>query len=104
MPKGRKKEKKKAEKGMPPSSYITMPHYSHYFPEQVDIIKRMKAEKRRKKKIVHLFSTTTFKHSLVFAAVRNASAARLNGKRWVIKSFAGILPEPTSCKAIPVST
>jgi len=45
MPKGRKK----AKKGMPPSSYITMPHYSHYFPIQVDIIKRMKSKKRRKK-------------------------------------------------------
>jgi len=52
MSKGRKKEKKKAKKGMPPSSYITIPHYAHYFPEQVDIIKRMKSKKRRKKKIV----------------------------------------------------
>jgi hypothetical protein len=49
MSKGRKKEKKKG-KGMPPSSYITMPHYAHYFPEQVDIIKRMKSKKRKKKK------------------------------------------------------
>ena len=50
MSKGRKKEKKKAKKVMPPSSYITMPHYAHYFPEQVDIIKRMKSKKSRKKK------------------------------------------------------
>jgi len=50
MPKRIKKEKKKSKKGMPPSSYLTMPHYSHYFPEQVDIIKRMKTKKRRKKK------------------------------------------------------
>jgi hypothetical protein len=47
MPKGRKKEKKKG-KGMPPSSYITMPYY---FPtEQVDIVKKIKPKKRRKKK------------------------------------------------------
>jgi len=44
------KKKKKVKKGMPPSSYITIPHYAHYFPEQVDIIKRMKSKKRRKKK------------------------------------------------------
>jgi len=45
MPKGRKK---KAKKGMPPSSYITMPHY---FPtEQVDIVKKTKAKRLRKKK------------------------------------------------------
>jgi len=46
MPKGRKKEKK-AKKGMPPSSYVTMPHY---FPtEQIDIVKNVQARKRRKK-------------------------------------------------------
>jgi len=44
MPKGRKKIKK----GMPPSSYITMPHY---FPtEQVDIVKKIKLKRQRKKK------------------------------------------------------
>jgi hypothetical protein len=48
MPKGRKKEKKKSKKGMPPSSYNTMPHY---FPtEQVDIIKKIKAKRIRKKR------------------------------------------------------
>ena len=48
MPKGRKKEKTKAKKGMPPSSYNTMPHY---FPtEQVDIVKKIKLKRRRKKK------------------------------------------------------
>jgi len=52
MSKGRKKAKKKTKKGMPPSSYITMPHYAHYFPEQLDIIKRMKAKKQRKKKSI----------------------------------------------------
>jgi hypothetical protein len=42
----RKKEKKK--KGMPPSSYNTMPHY---FPtEQIDIVKKIKPKKLRKKK------------------------------------------------------
>jgi hypothetical protein len=47
MPKGRKKEKKKG-RGIPPSSYITMPHY---FPtEQVDIVKKIKAKRLRKKK------------------------------------------------------
>ena len=47
MPKGRKK-KKKAEKGMPPSSYNTMPHY---FPtEQIDIVRKMKSKRRKKKK------------------------------------------------------
>jgi hypothetical protein len=46
MPKGRKKEKK-AKKGMPPSSYVTMPHY---FPaKQLNIAKNVKARKRRKK-------------------------------------------------------
>jgi len=49
MPKGRRKEKKKSKK-MPPSSYLTMPHYSHYFPQQVDIVKRaMKSPKKAKK-------------------------------------------------------
>ena len=48
MPKRRKKEKKKAKKGMPPSSYNTMPHY---FPtEQIDIVKKIKPKKRRKKR------------------------------------------------------
>ena len=48
MPKGRKKEKKKSKKGMPPSSYNTMPHY---FPtEQVDIVKKTKPKRLRKKK------------------------------------------------------
>ncbi|NIR87622.1 hypothetical protein GWO13_08730 [Candidatus Bathyarchaeota archaeon] len=47
MPKRRKKRKKKA-KGTPPSSYTTMPHY---FPtEQVDIVKKIKTKKQRKKK------------------------------------------------------
>jgi len=48
----KKKSKKKAEKAMPMSSYITMPHYAHYFPIQVDIIKRMKSKKRRKERKV----------------------------------------------------
>ena len=44
----RGKKKKKVKKGMPPSSYITMPHY---FPtEQVDIVKKIKAKRLRKKK------------------------------------------------------
>jgi len=44
MPKG----KKKTKGGTPPSSYITMPHY---FPtEQVDIVKKIKLQRRRKKK------------------------------------------------------
>jgi len=47
MPK--KKLKKKADKEMPMSAYITMPHYAHYFPVQVEIIKRMKPKKQRKK-------------------------------------------------------
>ncbi|MFB0567170.1 MAG: hypothetical protein ACETVM_01100 [Candidatus Bathyarchaeia archaeon] len=48
MPKGRKKEKKKSKKRMPPSSYNTMPHY---FPtEQIDIVKKIKPKKRRKKR------------------------------------------------------
>jgi len=48
MSKGRKKEKKKAKKGMPPSSYITMPYY---FPtEQIDIIKKIKPKKQGKKR------------------------------------------------------
>jgi len=46
----RKKLKKKADKGMPMSSYITMPHYAHHFPVQVEIIKRMNPKKQRKKK------------------------------------------------------
>jgi len=47
MPKRRKKEKK-AKKGMPPSSYNTMPHY---FPtEQIDIVSKMKSKRRKKKK------------------------------------------------------
>jgi len=42
------KGRKKAKKGMPPSSYITMPHY---FPtEQVDIVKKIKPKRRRKEK------------------------------------------------------
>jgi len=32
------------------SSYVTMPHYAHYFPVQIDIIRRMKSKKQRKKK------------------------------------------------------
>jgi len=41
----RKKEKKKE---IPPSSYNTMPHY---FPtEQVDIVKKTKPKRRRKRK------------------------------------------------------
>ncbi|UCC27966.1 MAG: hypothetical protein JSW29_00470 [Candidatus Bathyarchaeota archaeon] len=45
MPK--KKEKKKAKKSSP-SSYVTMPHY---FPtEQVDIVKKIKPKRRRKKR------------------------------------------------------
>jgi hypothetical protein len=48
MPKRRRKEKKRVKKGMPPSSYITMPHY---FPtEQVDILRKIRLAKRRKKK------------------------------------------------------
>jgi hypothetical protein len=48
MPRGRKHNRKKAKKRMPPSSYVTMPHY---FPtEQVDIVKKMKARRQRKKK------------------------------------------------------
>jgi len=39
--------KKKIKKGMPPSSYTTMPHY---FPtEQVDIVKKIKPKRRGKK-------------------------------------------------------
>ena len=46
MPKRMKKDKKKAEKGMAPSVYDTMPHY---FPTgQIDIVKKIR--KRRKKK------------------------------------------------------
>ena len=48
MPKGRKKEKRKARKRMPPSSYNTMPHY--YPTEQIDIVKKIKPIKRRKKR------------------------------------------------------
>ena len=48
MPKGRKKEKKKSKKGMPPSSYNTMPHY--YPTEKIDIVKKMKSKRKRKKK------------------------------------------------------
>jgi len=48
MSKGRKKEKKKAKRRMPPSSYDTMPHY---FPtEQIDIVSKLKSKRRRKKK------------------------------------------------------
>ena len=48
MPKGRKKEKTKAKKRMPPSSYNTMPHY---FPtEQVDIVRKMKSKRRIKRR------------------------------------------------------
>ena len=42
------KKKKKAKKGMPPSSYVTMPHY--YPTEQIDIVKKIKPIKRRKKR------------------------------------------------------
>ncbi len=42
------KARKKAKKGMPPSSYITMPHY---FPsEQVDIVRKLKSKRRVKRK------------------------------------------------------
>jgi len=45
------KRRKKARSGMPSSSYITMPHYSHYFPIQVDVIKgSIKPKKQKKKK------------------------------------------------------
>jgi len=41
-------QKTKSKKRMPPSSYNTMPHY---FPtEQVDIVRKMKSKKRRRKK------------------------------------------------------
>jgi len=44
MPKGREK----ARRRMPPSAYVTMPHY---FPtEQVDIVKKIMRKGRRKKK------------------------------------------------------
>jgi len=40
--------KKIAKRRMPPSSYITMPHY---FPtEQADIVKKIKPKRQRKKK------------------------------------------------------
>jgi len=40
-------KKKAKKKRMPPSSYTTMPHY---FPtEQVDIVKKVKLKKRRRK-------------------------------------------------------
>ncbi|MGD8505560.1 MAG: hypothetical protein PVF15_02725 [Candidatus Bathyarchaeota archaeon] len=40
-------KRKKTKKGTPPSSYNTMPHY---FPtEQVDIVKKIKPKRRRKK-------------------------------------------------------
>jgi len=45
MPRGRKKEKKK---NVPPSSYDTMPHY--YPTEQIDIVKKVKFKRQRKKK------------------------------------------------------
>jgi hypothetical protein len=42
------KARKKAKKGMPPSAYITMPHY---FPsEQVDIVRKLKSKRRVKRK------------------------------------------------------
>ncbi|MDH5780026.1 MAG: hypothetical protein OEZ29_05475 [Candidatus Bathyarchaeota archaeon] len=42
------RKKKKKSKGTPPSSYITMPYR---FPtEQVDIVRKLKPKKRRKKK------------------------------------------------------
>jgi hypothetical protein len=42
--------KRKKKKGTPPSSYETMPHY---FPtEQVDIVRKVKTERRLKKKSV----------------------------------------------------
>jgi len=45
MPK--KELKKKAKKGIPPSAYLTMPHY---FPtEQVDIVKKMKTKTKKAK-------------------------------------------------------
>jgi len=48
MSKRRKHDRKKAKKKTPPSSYVTMPHY---FPtEQVDIVKKMKPRRQRKKK------------------------------------------------------
>ncbi len=40
--------KRKKKKRMPPSSYDTMPHY---FPtEQVDVVKKIKTKRIRKKK------------------------------------------------------
>jgi len=40
--------KRKKKKGIPPSSYNTMPHY---FPtEQVDIVRKIKPKRLRKKK------------------------------------------------------
>jgi len=42
------KRKRKTKKQMPPSSYNTMPHY---FPtEQIDIVKKTKTKRLRKKK------------------------------------------------------
>jgi hypothetical protein len=50
MPKGRKKGDRETKRGMTPSSYNTMPHY---FPtEQVDIVRKVKTERRLKKKSV----------------------------------------------------
>jgi len=46
----KKRLKKKAKREMPMSSYITMPHYSHYFPVQMEIIRRMKTKRGQKKK------------------------------------------------------
>jgi hypothetical protein len=42
MPRG----KKKIKKGMPPSSYITMPH--NFPTEQVDIVRKLKSKRRAK--------------------------------------------------------
>lgn len=50
---------KRTSYGMPPSSYITIPHYAHYFPEQVDIIKRMKSKKQSRKNF-----TIDFMHAI----------------------------------------
>lgn len=47
MSKGRKKEKKKIKKSIPPSSYLIVPHYFLSFPEQVDIVRRATKTKKR---------------------------------------------------------
>jgi len=40
--------RKRAKKGIPPSPYVTMPHY---FPtEQVDIVRKLRSKRRIKRK------------------------------------------------------